>query len=77
MKAVVSEKGQITIPKPLREELGLKPGTILEFQSSQGKLVAWKNVQDDPFVKWRGRGKLPRRQTVDSYLNKVRDGDSR
>ncbi len=74
MKAVVSEKGQVTIPKPLRDKLGLKTGTVLEFESSEGKLWAWKKTDADPFAKWRGRGKLPHQETVDQYLEQVRNG---
>jgi len=42
MTAVLSEKGQITIPKPLREKLGLLPGAVLEFQALNGRLVGAK-----------------------------------
>jgi antitoxin PrlF len=43
MKAVVSEKGQVTIPKPLRDRLGLRAGQILEFETRGGLLVARKD----------------------------------
>lgn len=42
MKAVVSEKGQVTIPKPLRDRLGIKPGQVLEFEEQRGRLIARK-----------------------------------
>ncbi len=42
MKAVVSEKGQVTIPKALRERLGIDPGQVLDFQEDSGRLVAAK-----------------------------------
>ena len=47
MKAKVAERGQVTIPKVLRDRLGIRPGTILEFQEDQGKLVAVKAVAMD------------------------------
>ena len=31
MKAIISEKGQVTIPKALRDSLALAPGTALDF----------------------------------------------
>ncbi len=37
--SVVSSKGQIVIPAPLRRELGLKPGTRLFFAREGSKLV--------------------------------------
>jgi AbrB family looped-hinge helix DNA binding protein len=48
MKTVVSEKGQVTIPKPLRDRLGLEPGQVLDFQEIKGRLVAAKLPPQDP-----------------------------
>ncbi len=48
MKSRVSERGQITIPKRLRERLGIAPGQILEFKADDGKLVATKVSDRDP-----------------------------
>jgi len=45
MKAVVSKKGQVTIPKPLRDRLGLRPGDTLEFAERAGVLVARKRAE--------------------------------
>lgn len=42
MKTIVSEKGQITIPKALRERLGLGPGQVLDFRERKGRLIAEK-----------------------------------
>jgi antitoxin PrlF len=39
----VSEKGQVTIPKHLRDELGIREGTDLVFDVSNGALVMHKN----------------------------------
>lgn len=47
MKTTVSEKGQITIPKRLRDRLGLRPGTILDFEEANGRLVGHKLVPAD------------------------------
>ena len=54
MKATVAERGQVTIPKALRDKLGIKPGTVLEFHQRGGKLVAEKVVEDDPIERVRG-----------------------
>jgi len=48
MKATVSQKGQVTIPKPLRERLGIRPGHALDFSEEQGRLVAIKVTTHDP-----------------------------
>jgi antitoxin PrlF len=76
MTAILSEKGQITIPKSVREKLGLLPGAVLEFQALNGKLVASKKVAHDVFTKWRGRGNLPKNLSVDAYLKRTRDAHS-
>jgi len=48
MKSVVSEKGQVTIPKRLRDSLGIVPGTELDFTEEDGRLVARRVVGVDP-----------------------------
>ena len=71
---MVSEKGQVTIPKALRDRLGLRAGTSLEFQAEGGRLVATKALDEDVFRKWRGRGRLPEGMSVDVFLKRGRDG---
>lgn len=48
MKATVAERGQVTIPKLLRDKLGIRPGTRLDFMDDRGKLVAVKVGDEDP-----------------------------
>ena len=40
MKAVLTSKGQITIPAKLRQRLRLKAGSVLEFDEEAGYLKA-------------------------------------
>ncbi|MCK5095314.1 MAG: AbrB/MazE/SpoVT family DNA-binding domain-containing protein, partial [Spirochaetes bacterium] len=72
MKTIVSEKGQITIPKKIRDKLGITPGTVLEVDTDRGRLIAVKKQVVDVFQKWRGKGKIPGNMNVDDYLKKVR-----
>ena len=72
-RTTVSEKGQITIPKALRETLGIRPGTVLEVAAVRGNLIAQKRDPEDPLLKWRGRGRLPGGETVDAYLARIRE----
>lgn len=74
MNSVISEKGQVTIPKAIREGLGLTPGTLLAFGEEDGKLVARKVIKEDPVSRWRGKGRLPGGHNVDEYLALVRGG---
>lgn len=48
MHAVVAERGQVTIPKALRERLGIGPRTVLDFEAEDGRLIAVKVPPCDP-----------------------------
>jgi len=43
----VSKKGQIVIPKPIREELGLKPGTYVHLGDTDARATLTV-IGDDP-----------------------------
>ena len=76
MKTVISEKGQITIPKALRQALGLRTGTVIELRAEGGTFVGQKVRSEDVFLKWRGKGVLPRGLSVDAYLERARGGSA-
>lgn len=48
MQAVVSEKGQVTIPQQLRDRLGIRPGDVLGFEEDGGRLIAVKQQRRAP-----------------------------
>jgi len=48
MHGTISEKGQITVPKPLRDRLGIRAGDRLEFAEGDGGLVLRKVTGQDP-----------------------------
>jgi len=50
MKTRVSERGQITIPKAVRELLGIRPGQVLEVREQDGNIVASKAATVDPLL---------------------------
>jgi antitoxin PrlF len=70
MKTTVSEKGQVTIPKRLRDRLGLRPGTILDFEEVGGRLVGRKLVPAGHLDGLVGVVDLP--GGVDAYLDDTR-----
>jgi len=70
MNAVVAERGQVTIPQKLRQRLGIRPKTILDFSEENGRLVAVKMTEKDPVERAFGRLKLNRK--VDSIVAELR-----
>ncbi|MFZ2059638.1 MAG: AbrB/MazE/SpoVT family DNA-binding domain-containing protein [Candidatus Binatus sp.] len=48
MKSRVSERGQVTIPKRLRDRLRIEPGTELQFSEENGRLIAVIASSIDP-----------------------------
>lgn len=48
MKSRVTERGQITIPKELRDRLGIRPGQVVDFAEEGGRLVVTRRAGDDP-----------------------------
>jgi antitoxin PrlF len=77
MKTTVSQKGQVTIPKAIRDRFGLHDGSVIEFRMEAGKLIVVKLAPRDPLDKWRGRGRLPNGKSVDEYLKIARDENCR
>jgi len=49
LRSTVTEKGQVTIPKTVRDRLGIEPGEVLEFEEgTAGQVVARKASTRDP-----------------------------
>ena len=57
MEAIVAERGQITLPKAVRDALGLSKGTQLKVELSGSTIILRKNV-DAAISRLRGRFKL-------------------
>lgn len=72
MKAIVSEKGQVTIPKRLRDRLGIRAGQVLEFDSEDGRLVAVKAASAGDAVA-RVYGSLGIGRSTDEFMAFIRD----
>ena len=70
MRAVVSEKGQVTIPKRLRERLGIRAGETLEFEDEDGRLIARKASNRDPLDEIYGT--LDLGESTDSFIARIR-----
>jgi len=71
MKSIVSEKGQVTIPKPVRDSLGLQPGVAVEFFEENGRLIGRKLVTATDTVST-VTGIIKTTIDVDQYLEDLR-----
>jgi AbrB family looped-hinge helix DNA binding protein len=71
MEATVAERGQITLPKAVRDALGLTKGTQLKVEIDGARIILRKNV-DDAISRARGRFKLPPGVTTDDVMREVR-----
>ena len=72
MKSSVSSKGQVTIPKRIRERLGLKAGTTIEFELRGATFVARKGrSRKDPVDAVTGIIALGK--SVDEYIEDARE----
>lgn len=71
MKSIISAKGQITVPAPVRDKLGLAPGTPVQFELREGGVLLRKGRSgthpvDQVF------GRLRLRKPVDALLDEMR-----
>ena len=63
MKAKITSKGQLTLPKPLRDKLGLKTGDNVIIRETSEGYVLEKDLDQQRFKKYVG------------YLNQESDSD--
>ena len=70
-EATVAERGQITLPKAVRDALGLTKGTQLKVELDGARIILRKNV-DDAISRARGRFKLPPGMTTDDVMRELR-----
>ena len=75
--AKVTSKGQITIPKKVREKLGVQPGEAVGFEEKDGALVVTKVLPASPFDKWVGRLAHLKGARSDELVKEARGHDNR
>ena len=75
--AKVTSKGQVTIPKSVREKLGVQPGEAVGFEEKDGALVITKAITKSPFDKWMGRLTHLKGTRSDDIVKETRGHDNR
>lgn len=71
----VSRRGQVTIPKELRERFGLGPGTDVEFVVEDGRVVLRRVDIESAPERWAGALDLPEGvEGVDAFVAALRNG---
>ncbi|MBI2171854.1 MAG: AbrB/MazE/SpoVT family DNA-binding domain-containing protein [Chloroflexi bacterium] len=71
-KSRMTTKGQVTVPKEVRERLGLRPGDELEFTEENGVFRLRKRVDPQVFKKYRGCLKEWAGQGSDDLVREMR-----
>ncbi|OIP90485.1 MAG: hypothetical protein AUK55_12730 [Syntrophobacteraceae bacterium CG2_30_61_12] len=74
--AKITSKGQITLPKKIREKLGVHPGEELGFEEQDNLIVIRKVVTESPFDKWVGKLKHLQGQRSDDLVREARGHDN-
>jgi AbrB family looped-hinge helix DNA binding protein len=67
----ISERGQITIPKRLRERFGFRPDVEVEITPAEGGLLIRKQTNSEHPVD-QVHGIIARRMTTDEYIEEIR-----
>lgn len=71
-KARITSKGQVTIPKDVRDRLGLRPGDEIDLVEDAGGYRLSKHVPASPFRKYRGYLKSLAGQDPDQLVDEMR-----
>ena len=70
--STVSEKGQVTLPKPIRDALGIRTGERLAFRLHGEEIRVRKRPDRDRLAELYGSLKLP--APVDQLIDEMRGG---
>jgi len=71
MNSSITTKGQVTVPKKVRDRLGLRPGTPVEFELTEGGVILRKGDRGIRPVD-RVRGVLRRKRSTDDLIDDMR-----
>jgi AbrB family looped-hinge helix DNA binding protein len=72
MKSILTSKGQITLPKPIRDRLGLKEGDALEFDEHLPYLKAVPCFDAKRMRSVVGRGRADAGRSSETIIESMR-----
>jgi AbrB family looped-hinge helix DNA binding protein len=76
MNMKMGERGQVTIPKEIRDQFGLGPETEIEFRVVDGSIVLKKSPRKLELSKWKGHcgGSFAKLgySSVDEFIEDIR-----
>ncbi|MBK1838705.1 AbrB/MazE/SpoVT family DNA-binding domain-containing protein [Azospirillum sp. YIM B02556] len=78
MATMLTSNGQVTIPKPIRDLLGLKPGSAVEFEIAEDGRVVLRRADRTAPVRSRFerlRGRATAGLTTDQIMALTRGAD--
>lgn len=71
--ARMSSKGQLVLPREVRERLGLKQGDAVDFVlDDAGIHLQPSRAEDNPFLAWIGAAPLPTGETTGDFIRQTR-----
>lgn len=68
----MTSKGQITLPKEVREKLGVSPGDELEFIEEDGEFLIRKRIGLSPFDRYLGYLRRKEGRDPDNIVRELR-----
>jgi len=68
----LTTKGQVTIPKAVRDDLGLRPGDEVDFVRDDGGFRIQRKAAIDGFAQYRGTSRWLAGKNVDDLIEEMR-----
>lgn len=73
VKATIGERGQVVIPKVIRDRMDLRPGQQVEFEEVDGRVMVRKVAPaDDPIADLYGTWRLPDGWDTNRWFEEMR-----
>ena len=72
LMAKVTSKGQVTIPKQVRDKLGVQPGESIRFEEKNGIIIIKKALKKSPFDIWIGKLRKLKGKRSDAVIIELR-----